>query len=66
MLVGVLWFGLLLVGDLLLLIFIEFMVVYFGIWFELDFDDCLVDVVEEGFDVVLCVGDFGDLCFSVC
>ncbi|WP_411849720.1 LysR family transcriptional regulator [Stenotrophomonas sp. LGBM10] len=58
--VGVLRLGLPLVGDLSLPILTEFMAAYPGIRLELDFDDRLVDVVEEGFDAVLRVGDPGD------
>lgn len=58
--VGVLRRGLPLVGDLSLPILTEFMAAYPGIRLELDFDDRLVDVVEEGFDAVLRVGDPGD------
>ncbi|MGA6151006.1 LysR family transcriptional regulator [Stenotrophomonas sp. NPDC077461] len=58
--VGVLRLGLPLVGDLSLPILTEFMAAYPGIRLELDFNDRLVDVVEEGFDAVLRVGDPGD------
>lgn len=58
--IGVLRLGLPLVGDLSLPILTEFMAAYPGIRLELDFDDRLVDVVEEGFDAVLRVGDPGD------
>lgn len=29
------------------------------------FNDCLVDLVEEGFDVVLCIGLISDVCMVV-
>ncbi len=57
---GVLRLGLPLVGDLSLPILTEFMAAYPGIRLELDFDDRLVDVIDEGFDAVLRVGDPGD------
>lgn len=57
---GVLRLGLPLVGDLSLPILTEFMAAYPGIRLELDFDDRLVDVIDEGFDAVLRVGDPSD------
>lgn len=44
------------IGMLLLLVFVDFMVVYLEIEFDIDFSDWIVDVIDEGFDVVLCIG----------
>ncbi|MEG2803051.1 LysR family transcriptional regulator [Stenotrophomonas sp.] len=57
---GVLRLSLPLVGDLSLPILAAFMAAYPGIRLELDFDDRLVDVIEEGFDAVLRVGEPSD------
>lgn len=53
---GWLCVSLLMIGMLLLLVFVDFMVVYLEIEFDIDFSDWIVDVIDEGFDVVLCIG----------
>lgn len=57
---GVLRVSLPLVGDISLPLLTEFMAAYPGIRLELDFDDRLVDVIEEGFDAVLRVSEPAD------
>lgn len=47
-------------GDLTLPLMAEFMAAYPDIRLELDFCDRLVDVIEEGFDAVLRVGEPSD------
>ncbi|KAG1450606.1 hypothetical protein G6F57_016362 [Rhizopus arrhizus] len=57
---GTLRIGLPLVGDLTLPLMAEFMAAYPDIRLDLDFSDRLVDVIEEGFDAVLRVGEPSD------
>jgi len=57
---GTLRIGLPLVGDLTLPLMAEFMSAYPDIRLDLDFSDRLVDVIEEGFDAVLRVGEPSD------
>ncbi|MEE7559204.1 LysR family transcriptional regulator, partial [Xanthomonas sp. Kuri4-2] len=49
-----------LVSDLVLPLLSDFMQAYPQVLLDLDFTDCRVDVVEEGFDAVLRVGEPGD------
>ncbi len=57
---GTLRISLPLVGDLTLPLLADFMAAYPDIRLELDFSDRLVDVIEEGFDAVLRVGEPSD------
>lgn len=57
---GVLKVSLPLVGMLLMPVINEFMLAYPDIRPELDFTDRMVDVIEEGFDVVIRTGDLAD------
>ncbi|WP_295515638.1 LysR family transcriptional regulator [uncultured Stenotrophomonas sp.] len=57
---GTLRISLPLVGDLTLPLLADFMAAYPDIRLDLDFSDRLVDVIEEGFDAVLRVGEPSD------
>lgn len=46
--------------------FVDFMQVYLDIELDFVFSDCVVDVVDEGFDVVLCIGQLVDLWLFMC
>lgn len=56
----------LLFGQLyVLFIVIEYFDFYLGMWVWIFFVDCLVNIVEEGMDVVVCIGYLLDLGFMV-
>lgn len=53
---GWFWFGLLLV---------EFVLVYLQVVLEIDYLECFVDIIVEGFDFVIWVGELVDSCLVV-
>lgn len=67
-LVGILWVSVFILFGVSVIVFliVIFLQVWFVVWVELDLINWMVDLVDEGFDLVICIGEIYQEDLVVC